>query len=233
MWGALALAGSASASNIALISLGATATASNQLSFNGVNYFATNAIDGSLATEWVAPGLTGAPTPPTTVEPWLLINLGQLYTVDSVTVDGIGNPGLNTSFDIFVGTLAALTNIANGGAPGAGATLVLQVVNQADGSSWSLSGSVLTSSQIQYVLYEAVNVTIPSSNCANSSCYPGSAVFSGQTPVSGQEDAFTTEILVDAVPEPTTMGLVRYSPYWRWVSPDVGFSSIASVGRIP
>jgi hypothetical protein len=209
LFGILALTGSASANNVALVSLGASTTPSSVLTYMGTTYFANNAIDGNLSTEWVGVGNTSV----TQAEPYLLISLAQVYTIDSVTVDGVGNSGLNTSFDIFAGTLAALQNIEmNGaGAAGAGATLVLQVVNQADGTAWSLTGNIPGDMQTQYVLYEGVNDTANNSNCPSDVCFPGSAFFNSATPpapIGGQDDAFATEIIVDAIPEPATVGLV-------------------------
>ena len=67
------------------------------------------------------------------------------------------------------------------------------------------------STPIQGVLYEGVDDTANNANCQGGVCYPGSAVFNNSTspptPLTGQDDAFTTEILVDAIPEPTTVGL--------------------------
>lgn len=175
------IAGLASATPIDLSS--ATATSN----YNTTGYMPNLAIDSNQSTEWVG-GLGGL----TNGMPWLLINLGQQYNVDSVTVYGVGNSDWTTSFDVFVGTLAALQNIEqNGaGAAGAGATLVEAVTGQADGTAWSLMGSIAPT-QTQYVLYEATGT-------------PG---------WNGQDDAFAAEITADAAatPEPATIGLIGFA----------------------
>jgi len=210
LFGALALGGSASANNVALDpaagGLASIYSVSGEAIWGGVTYSATNAIDGSTDTEWVGPGMGSSAAP----MPYLLIDLGQLYPIYSVTVDGVGNSGLFTSFNVYVGGLADLLNISQGGAQGA-AILVLQVMNQADGApGWSLTGLVPGGfTNTEYVLYEGVNdTTLSSSDCAGDSCYPGSAQFdSDESPISGQDDGFATEILANT-PEPSMIGLV-------------------------
>ncbi len=207
VFGTFAFVSSACATNVALTSLGATVSSNPSTAWianvDGVpqSFPATNAIDGNTSTEWVAPGVN---QPGGTMgTPYLLINLGKLFTVDSVTVDGVGNPGLTTSFDIYVGTLAVLMSIANGGVPDFAP--VLTALNQPDGGAgWSLTGAVSTSTQVQYVLYVATNST---AGCSTN-CFPGNASFSNGEPVSGQDDAFVSEILVNAVPEPATIALL-------------------------
>jgi len=222
LFGVLALAGSAFATNIALDSAaGGIASIYNYNGYlqnypsAGDNYPATNAIDGSLSTPWVAPGGTVAPNP------YFLVNLGQLYTVDSLTVDGNGNNNLTTSFDVFVGTLAALTAIETAAAGTASPSCPsgdgycaepLIVSSYLEGAiPWSQTGLVSTTTQIQYVLYIATNSSNSVSACYQSNCYPGSALpFGSSAPTSGQDDAAVNELLVDAttLPEPTTIGLV-------------------------
>jgi hypothetical protein len=156
--------------------------------YNNAGYMPAKAVDGIItyADEWVG-GLGGL----TAGMPWLQIDLGQLYNVDSATIFGFGSSGMTTSFDIFVGTLSALQNIeTNGaGAAGAGATNILTVTNQQDGGEgWHYTAPVSPSTQTQYVLYEATGT--PNGN--------------------GQDAAFATNIAVDAVPEPATLGLIGF-----------------------
>lgn len=200
VYAALALGGSALANNIALSSLGAIA-ASNVPNPYGSAYQATNAIDGSSAltggsaTQWDAVGYSY-----TSGEPFLLINLGQLYNVDYLTVTGMGSPSLTTSFNVFVGTGWSGPAISNNTQVTTGSlinpTEVLSVTAQPDGGSgWTISTnalgayatapSALPSTAIQYVELVATG-----------------------TPSAGSQDAaFANEIVVDAIPEPATMGL--------------------------
>ncbi len=218
----------ARATNIALPIDGATVTTNSSIAALGwsasvggnITYFpASDAIDGTGCpqascaplNEWVAPGGT--------VQPYLLINLGSTYAVDYLTVSGVGNPGLSTSFDVFVSEnnpVAALNCISSLTGPETSATsaiclstiestmtLALSVLNQQDGGSgWTTpQGSVSTATPTQYVLYYAVD---SSTNCPIAGCFPGNGITSTQI---GQEDAFATSIVVDAVPEPATFGL--------------------------
>ena len=194
---AFALASSAFAGNIALTSLGASATCGGTLALpnypdicylilpypnpGGTQYLPSNTIDGDPATQWVAPGGTQNPT--------LLINLGGLYTVDSITISGVGNPGRSVGFSVFVGTSSDLTTLEGG-------TAIGTVGSQADGTLWNDTFLVSTSSQIQYVLYD---VTFANGN--------------GTSGTTGVEDAFAATISVDhpddpSVPEPGTFGLM-------------------------
>jgi hypothetical protein len=175
------------ANNVALSSLGATATTNAYLTYKGVSYVPSNVIDVNPTTEWVSPGGT--------IGPYLLINLGQLYSVNSIQVDGVGNPGLTTSFNIYVGTSPDLATLE-------GSQPVLSVLDQADGVAWSL-GTNMVATSIQYVLYLA---TASTQGCP-SACYPGNAYFDNNAvPLAGQDDAFTTGIIVNAIPEPITFG---------------------------
>src|ERR1017187_7662277 len=192
---AVALASPAYAGNIALTSMGATATCGGTIVLpdypdicyliyyypSGTQYLPSNAIDGDPATQWVAPGGTQNPT--------LLINLGGLYTVDSITISGVGNPGRSVGFSVFAGTSSDLTTLEGG-------TAIGTVGSQADGTLWNDTFLVSTSSQIQYVLYD---VTFANGN--------------GTSGTTGVEDAFAATISVDhpddpSVPEPGTFGLM-------------------------
>lgn len=166
-----------------------------------LKYFpASNAVDGSTATQWVAPGYI--------VQPYLLINLGQPFTdITSLTVTGLGNLGLTTSFDIFVSAAAPdLTSLAT---IESNSTLALSVLNQPDGGTgWSITTPVSASLPIQYVLYWATGSTF---NCPAGGCSPGDGILTGQGQGIGQDDAFVGEIIVDPVdpvPEPATLGLI-------------------------
>ena len=198
---------------------------------NGVlTYFpATDAVDNTgcpftgsgcnAANEWVAPGGT--------VEPYLLINLDQLASINALTVSGAGNTGLTTSFDIFVSPtnpsaamtcLNGLTTETNATAATCLATiqstmsLVLTVLNQPDGTVSGVTGWTDTASfsptQAQFILYYATNSTL---NCPVGGCFAGDGTYSGGS--MGQDDAFTTGITVNSVngviaaPEPATITL--------------------------
>jgi hypothetical protein len=94
----LALAIPTYAGNIALTSMGATATCGGTIVLPnypdlcyliyyypaGTQYLPSNPIDGDPGTEWVAPGGTQDPT--------LLIDLGGVYPVDSITISGVATP---------------------------------------------------------------------------------------------------------------------------------------------
>ena len=178
---AFVLASSAFAGNIALTSFGATVSCGGTpspcfLTFGATQYLPSNAIDGSLATEWVAPGGTQSP--------YLLINLGGLYTVNSITVSGVGNAGNAIGFSVFAGTSASVATLEGG-------TAVGTVASQAGGTAWNDTFSLAGSPLIQYVLYD---ITLSYGN-------------GGTT---GIDDAYTTEITVNDpnVPEPGTFGLI-------------------------
>jgi hypothetical protein len=207
--GALALAGSAFATNIAI-----NATVTSNPSFvwtaNGHSFAASNAVDGTTSTQWVAPP-NGPGIPVYTGAPYLLINLGNLFTLDYVSVQGVGNLGLTTSFDIFVssvaptaGDLSSLSNLESD----PNNTLVLTVLNQQDGTAWTNTGLITPNLQAQYVLYFATNSTV---NCPVGGCTPGDGVITSPGVGVGQDDAFASEITVDAVPEPATFGLISFS----------------------
>jgi hypothetical protein len=130
---AFALASSAFAGNVAPLG---TVTCGTSTPCEIPGFLATYAIDGNPATKWVAYG--------STTSPYLLLNLGQLYTVDSVTITGSGTPFYSIGFSVYVGTSSS---------PG---TLIGSKTEAAGASPWSDTFSVSTSSKIQYVLY---NVT--------------------------------------------------------------------------
>ena len=190
---AFALASSAFANNIALSSLGATATCGGIITLpdypnlcyliypypSGTDYSSSNPIDGDQGTEWVAPGGTQDPT--------LLIDLGGLYTVDDVTIEGVGNPGNSIGFSVYVGTSSDLATLEAG-------TPIGTVPSQLGGTPWTDGFSVSTSSPIQYVLYD-----VTTSN-------PNPTVGLGGS--DGLDDAYASTILVDEAPEMGTFGLM-------------------------
>jgi hypothetical protein len=182
------LASSAFAGNVALLSLGATATCGGTPACNLSGYPAANTIDGTESYNgsgvdtdvWVAPGGT--------VSPYLLINLGQLYTVDSVTISGQGNPGYTIGFEVFVGGAADSTAAL---LLSSGTQITPGTVVQTDGirnALWSDTFSVSPASKIEYVLLD-----VTQSNSTGNPTW---------------EDAGAAEITVDAVPEPGTLGLI-------------------------
>jgi hypothetical protein len=215
-------AASAFANNIAVTGM-ATATASSSLTMNGTTYAASGALNWSSG-EWVAPGGTSADstTNGITYNPYLLITLNQPATVDSITVYGAGHAALFSAFDIFVGNTSPLTALSsnNVGISSqtmtqtsvlnllSGMTLVGQTLNQQGSTTgWSDTFSVSTAAPIQYVLYLAISGN--GTGCATTPCYPGDATFDNNGhPISGQEDAHSTGIVVDAVPEPVTLGFM-------------------------
>lgn len=207
--GALALAGSAFANNIA-INAAVTSNPSFAWTANGKSFAASNAVDGTTTTQWVAPP-NGPGIPVYTGAPYLLINLGQIFPVDYVSVQGVGNAGLTTSFDIFVSsvapTLTDLTSLANLESD-PNNLLLFSVQNQPDGTAWTNTNTPLSVFNIQYVLYFATNSTV---NCPAGGCTPGDGVITSPGVGVGQDDAFATEITVDAVPEPATFGLISFS----------------------
>ena len=144
---------------------------------------------------------------PYNVEPYLLINLGQAYTIDNVTVTGLGSTGLFTSFNVFVGTGWTGGSFANNDlltAPSTdltGSIEVLSVTLQPDGGSgWSIStnstlSSIITlaslaqTSNIQYV--ELVATGTPDDGITYDAALAGEITVNDPMPT----------------PEPTTMGL--------------------------
>jgi hypothetical protein len=172
---AVALASSAFAGNVALSGLGASATCGGTPSCTLGSFVASNTIDGSLATEWVAPGGT--------VGPYVLVDLGQLYTIDSVTISGVGNSGYSIGFEVFVGTSSNVATL-EGGTPITGGSPIVQ----SGGAAWNDTYSVSIASPIRYVLYDVTT--------SNNSDHPT------------YDDAYTTEIAADSVPEPGTIGLI-------------------------
>ena len=187
---ALALTGSAFAGNVALSSLGATAVCDGTptpCSLTSPARPASNTIDGisgvgQNADKWVAPG--------STQNPGVLVNLGQLYTIDSITISGVGNVGNSIDFEVFVGTnpLLSTTDTAvgtliSGGSP----VLVTQTVA---GQLWSDTFTVSTSSPIQYILYDVTSAL----------------GFNGGT---SPDDAYANDIAADSpVPEPGTLSMI-------------------------
>lgn len=159
----------------------------------GTTFGPTNAIDGNNAAtdEWLG-GYGGV----TNGTPYLFLNLGQAYNVDSITIQGTGNAGNVTKFDIFVGTVANMQAIETGGLTAAtnlGITPILSTTTQMGGSPWSLTATVSPSTPIQGILYYALG-------------NPGQTI-AGVT----QDIAYVTEIGVDVTPEPATVGLMGLS----------------------
>jgi hypothetical protein len=183
----LALASSAFAGNVAL-GPGATATCQGTVQpCSQAGFGASLTIDGlgylaHPADEWVASGGT--------INPAVLVNLGGLYTVDFITITGVGNPGNEIAFNLYVGTNGALSSTNLGVGTLVAGSNTIQVAPAVSGA-WSDTFLVPTSSRIQYVLY---NVT--GSNGIN--------VDHG----AGWDDAYANDIIVDAVPEPGTVGLI-------------------------
>jgi hypothetical protein len=189
----LALGTSAFAENIALPSLGASAACGGSISLpnypnicyliypypSGTDYLPSNVIDGDPSTEWVAAGGT--------VDPYLLIDLGGLYTVDSVTVTGIGNTGNIIGFSVFTGTTSNVATLE-------AETPIGSVASQMGGTLWSDTFSVSTAAPIEYVLYD---VTLSNGD-----------ITVGTTGSGGLDDAYATEISVDGVPEAGTFALM-------------------------
>lgn len=207
----LVLAGSAYGGNIALSSLGATATCGASsvtagdpscfLTFpypGGTQYVPGNVIDGAndptnpvetIGNEWVAPGGTG--------NPFLLVDLppGGPFTVDSVSVYGYGSDGDEIGFSVYVGNCSSLDSVAtcagNLEAGSEGGTLIGSDT-EIGGSWWEDTFAVSTATPIQDVLYD---VTL--SNC-DGVCITSTTL----------NDAYLNEITVDATPEPATFGMI-------------------------
>lgn len=176
------------AGGIATASCGGTETVPgnpNCWLISGIQYLPSNAIDGDPNTKWIAPGGT--------TNPYLLINLGGLFTVDSITVSGVGNPGYDMNFEVFAGGTQSpgATNDQIAAALEAGSAVgVYDAVGLSGGAAWTATFSVSTSTPIEYVLYD---VTL-SSNGNDS----------------GIDDAYANTISVDDpnLPEPGTFGLI-------------------------
>jgi len=178
---AVVLASSAFAGNVALSGLGATAVCGPTTGVGCTlsTFVAGNTIDGNYATlgdKWVAP--SGA------ANPWVLVTLNQVYTVDTITITGNGNTGVDIGFTVYAGTTAGLT----------GSNLVdpqVQGTTVEVGNASGLWTDVITLSSptpIQYVLYDVTE--------SQSSTYPS------------YDNAYANDIEVDAVPEPGTIGLI-------------------------
>jgi hypothetical protein len=119
---AVALASSAFAGNVALTSLGATAqsycgTGGATSPCDYTTHVANLAIDGNSSTQWIANGAV--------INPYVVINLGALYTIDFVSVSGVGNTGNTISFEVFGGTTPSP------------AILLGTETGQAGGSAWT------------------------------------------------------------------------------------------------
>ena len=189
--GAFVLVGSVFASDVALnapasscsLVPGTNSCSLAPITVGGTTYTftASNADDGITTNEWVAPGGT--------MSPYLLIALPQAYTgVTSVVIDGLGNTGDFSSFNVYAGTVSSLTLANLESMPE-----IYSTTNQADSSSgWSQTITAGLPAAIQYVLYLGTGA-------------PGTGT---------QDDANVAEILVNTAtttPEPTTMGLISLS----------------------
>jgi hypothetical protein len=174
---AVVLASSAFAGNVALTSLGASAAsycgaagATTPCDFSDPTYQASNAIDGVSATLWLAPS--------SAINPFVVVNLGSLDTIDSITITGFGNPSKTIDFQVFVsatfgGTETQIT-------PGV-------VVQSGNSAGWTDTYSVSTLSPIQYIFYDTQT-------------WGGNAAT--------EDYDYVGEISADATPEPGTIGLI-------------------------
>jgi hypothetical protein len=221
---AFALAGFAFATpiDVANISNNSNVTAACGDTGGTACYFGTNApanvTNGNLASPWVAPGLTA--------NPFLLVNLGGVYTnVANVQVVGMGVTGLFSAFDVYVGgsstvVTSGMTSTASLAAMEASMTEVMTVTNQADqtpGNWTDTTTASLYGTAIQYVLYVAIPDTAnASAGCASNSAgedcpgsLGGSATVADMSNATGnQDDAFADEIEVNTTPEPAAASLV-------------------------
>jgi hypothetical protein len=146
----------------------------------GGTHPASNAIDGLSNTQWIAPS--------DAVDPYVLVALAQPSTVDYVTVEGVGNAGYYLTFEIFVGTSSSVSTLMSSGTDITGGPVTITGTGGSPG--WSDTYTVSTASPIDYVLYY-----VTASN-GNSGGAAGT-----------YDDAYVQEIVVDAVPEPVTLGL--------------------------
>jgi hypothetical protein len=149
--------------------------------YNTPSYLPAAAIDGSYSTQWLG-GLGGL----TNGNPYLLIDLGHPYMLDSVTIWGVGNSGNVTSFNLFVD--ASSLPPSPTGAP---ALTVTDYVSQ--GTLWSQTAT-FAPQLVQYIEY--VSTGTPS----------GIVNMDG---VNRRQDiGYVVEVTADQVPEPATIGLI-------------------------
>jgi hypothetical protein len=177
------LVGSANAGNIATFG---TATCGASTPCQLGPYAPGNAIDGDLSTIWVAPGVM--------TDPYLLIDLNQTALVDSITIYGFGNLGRDLQFELFAGTTSNVATLEGGTALG-GEVLEAgtgQYPNPA--GNWSFTYNFSSPTAISAVLVDFT-------------CAFGSTSNVGGCP-SSLDDAYVSEVNVDAVPEPATFGLI-------------------------
>ena len=188
---AVVLASSAFAGNVAL-SPGATATCEGTPAPCFVTgRGASNTIDGISYTttpsdKWVAPNGT--------INPAVLIDLGGLYTIDFVTITGVGTPGNEIQFELFTGTNGALSSTNTGVGTLDGSLNTVTAPSTAFNGvvgTWSVTIPVSTASPVEYILYD-----VTASYGIN---------VDHQT---GWDDAYADDIIADAVPEPGTIGLM-------------------------
>lgn len=226
--GALIVAGSALA-NLIPSSIIGFSTQQNQ---TGGCCLAMYSDDGTQTTEWADDGETANAylllslgqvyAPPLAIS---VSGVGtpNLFTAFDVFVFG---PDALTAVD---GTLANWWNTTNpdfiSDLVTDGANLVMNVTYQADGSPWTINSTdpdsanvnlfPITIPSVEYVLYASIPATGSNAVCPQSltvqnqdgTCFQGDAFFSDGTPTGGQEDAYTTEIVVTSLPEPATFGL--------------------------
>jgi hypothetical protein len=137
-------------------------------------------IDGNPAAldKWVAPG--------NIVDADVLINLGGVFPINSVTVEGVGSPGESIGFSVFVGPAGSTESSLLASTP-IGTTSETEA---SGGGQWSVTFNIAPTS-VQYVLYEVTAA------CGD----PGDSC-------SSYDNAYANDILVNAVPEPGTIGLI-------------------------
>lgn len=211
---AFAIVGSASANNVNLAlsaaSVSSCSTLPNTDACSLQGYGASNAVDGSSGTTWVA----STPAGVSAQSPYLLIDVGYISTaVSSIQVQGLGNSGLFSAFDVFVGnSLPTTTNLLNLTNLAAWGTLVLNQPYQPDGTAWTdTSTASILGTPIEYVVLYALNGNDGGYNTGcPGTCYAGNADF---TAISGQDDLAATEVVINdpVTPEPASIGLVSFT----------------------
>ena len=112
----------------------------------GYTYGPGNTINGNgNVDQWVA--LNGS-----LVDPYVLVNLGASYTLDNITIDGVGNSGATISFEVFATNAFTTVGALESTTP------LLTVTGQAGGSAWN-HGQSFATTPYQYILYEVTGGT--------------------------------------------------------------------------